>query len=688
MADLFLEILSEEIPARMQARAADDLKRLVTTGLKDAGLSFDSVESLVTPRRLVLAADGLPEKTPDIEDERKGPATTAPEKAQEGFRRSLPEGARVEEREMKKGTFFFAVVSIKGRETLDVLAEVLPKALADLGWPKSMKWGTNDTRWVRPLHRIVALFNGAVVPFDFGTVAAGNSTLGHRFLAPGDVTVEGFADYKDKLRAAKVMVDAAERKALIAADAAKLAAAEGLTVKDDEGLLNEVTGLVEWPVVKMGRIDDEFMGVPDEVLSTAMRAHQKYFSCLDGDGKLANRFIVVANTEASDGGAQLVAGNERVLRARLSDAKFFWDNDRQKDLSSFVPKLKDIVFHAKMGTVADKVDRFQALAVELSANIDGADADTVRTAAGLAKADLVSEMVYEFPELQGIMGRYYALGNGEDAAVADAVAEHYSPLGPNDDCPAKPASVAVALADKIDTLVGFWGIDEKPTGSKDPFALRRAALGVIRLILENNLRLPLAKTFGAANAQYGNANNGNADGFKAQDLMGFFADRLKVHLKEQGVRHDLIDAVFSLGDEDDLVRLLARVDALKGFVDSDDGANLLTAYKRAANILKIEEKKDGPHNGPVDSAALAQAEEKELQERLAAVNAETKPLLEQEDFAGAMKVLSTLRGPVDAFFDQVTVNADDQALRANRLRLLASIRTLMGDIADFSKIEG
>lgn len=688
MAELLLELLSEEIPARMQVRAAADLKRLVCDGLKGAGLTFDRATAHVTPRRLALMVEGLPDKTPDIEEERKGPRTDAPEQALAGFRGSLPDGARVEEREMKKGTFFFALVSVKGRPSADVLADVLPAAIANLPWAKSMKWASYDMRWVRPLHGVVCLFNGSVVPIAVGPVTAGDATRGHRFLAPDAIPVSGFSDYTDRLRAAKVMLDADERKALIKDEAAKLATADGLRVREDEGLLNEVAGLVEWPVVMMGRIDDQFMDVPPEVLMTAMRSHQKYFSCLDADGNLANRFIVVSNMEASDGGDAIRAGNERVLRARLSDAKFFWDQDRKRKLTSLAPKLKDIVFHAKLGTLDEKVDRMQALAVELVGGIPGANVDKVRSAARLAKADLVSEMVYEFPELQGTMGRYYALNDGESDEVADAIAEHYSPLGPGDDCPSKPVSVAVALADKLDTLVGFWGIDEKPTGSKDPFALRRAALGVIRLVLENGLRLPLGQVFAAANDLYGANRCGNANGFNGADLMGFFADRLKVHLKEKGTRHDLIDAVFSLGSEDDLIRLLARVDALTDFVDSDDGANLLTAYKRAANILKIEEKKDGPHNGPIDIAIFAQDEESVLHERLAAVAAETRPLLQREDFKGAMTVLSGLRGPVDAFFDHVTVNHDDPALRANRLRLLAEIRAIMGGIAEFSKIEG
>ncbi|MBT6095306.1 MAG: glycine--tRNA ligase subunit beta, partial [Rhodospirillaceae bacterium] len=531
MPELLLELLSEEIPARMQKRAAADLKRLVCDGLKAAGLEFSSAEAYVTPRRLALVIDGLPEKQPDVSDERRGPRADAPEKAMAGFKGSLPDGAVVEERETEKGTFLFAIVDIKGRETTDVLAEVLPKALGDLAWPKSMRWADYDLRWVRPIHSLIAVFNGGEVPFPFGAVDADKSTVGHRFLAPDAIEISSFVDYKQKLLDAKVMLDPTERRAHIQAEAEKLAATDGLNVKDDQGLLDEVTGLVEWPVVYMGAIDDEFMDVPPEVLITSMKSHQKYFSCLDADGNLANRFIVVANTETTDAGKQVVAGNERVLRARLSDAKFFWDQDRKASLSSKAPALKDRVFHAKLGSMDEKVDRVQALAADIAVHVAGANKDRVRSAARLAKADLSTGMVGEFPELQGIMGRYYAIHDGESAEVADAIAEHYSPLGPGDVCPSKPVSVCVSLADKIDSLVGFFTIDEKPTGSKDPFALRRAALGVIRLVLENNLRLPLAPEFAKGAELYGADNNPSGD------LLAFFADRLKVHLKERGVRH-------------------------------------------------------------------------------------------------------------------------------------------------------
>ena len=683
MAELLLEILSEEIPARMQARATDDLKRLVCDGLKQAGLAFTSAEAFATPRRLALVVDGLSEKQPDVSEERRGPRADAPEKAMAGFKGSLPEGAVIEERETPKGKFLFATVDIKGRATAEVLGGILESALAGLPWPKSMRWASYELRWVRPVHSMIALFAGAPVAVTLGPVSAGTATAGHRFMAPEPFEVKDFADYRDKLFNAKVMLDAAKRRAQIEADADGLAAAQGLTVKQDPMLLDEVTGLVEWPVVLMGGIDDTFMSLPPEVLTTSMRSHQKYFSCLDADGELANRFIVVANMETEDDGAAIVAGNERVLRARLADAKFFWDQDRKTSLASKAPALKDRVFHAKLGTMDEKVDRMQALVAEIAAFVPGANKDRVRSAARLAKADLSTGMVGEFPELQGIMGRYYARHDGESEEVADAIAEHYSPLGPNDACPSKPESVCVALADKIDSLVGFFAIDEKPTGSKDPFALRRAALGVIRLILENNLRLPLLPEFAKAAKLHGKEPDAGAD------LLAFFADRLKVHLREQGVKHDHVDAVFALGGEDDLVRLMARVEALSEFLASEDGGNLLTAYKRAANILKIEEKKDSKrYDGVPDVDAFAQDEERALAGGLDAAMPAISAALDAEDFAGAMAALARLRGPVDAFFDAVTVNADDAKLRENRLKLLNGIRAALEGVADFSRIEG
>ncbi len=695
MTELLIEFFSEEIPARMQARAADDLKRLVTDKLAANGLTFATAEAHSTPRRLALVVDGLPERTADVREEKKGPRVGSPEQAVAGFLKSagLDSLDQCEQRDTGKGVFYFAVTEKKGRETAAVLAEIIPAAMAELPWPKSMRWGTGTVRWVRPLHSIIALFGGRVLDGGYdiggtqGRVAFGNSTRGHRFLAPDAFTVESFADYKEKLRAAKVVLDREERKAKIKADAEALAAAQGLSLSPDDALLEEVAGLVEWPVVLMGGIDESFMDVPSEVLITSMRTHQKYFAVLDAEGRMAPRFIVVANTETLDGGKAVVAGNERVLRARLSDAKFFWDQDRKTKLEARVPALEKITFHAKLGTVAEKVTRVQLLAAEIARAI-GADSDAASRAALLCKADLVAEVVGEFPEVQGIMGRYYALGQGESADVANAIADHYKPLGPSDSCPTAPVSVAVALADKIDTLVGFFAIDEKPTGSKDPYALRRAALGVIRLVLENGLRVKLGEVFAAAHGAYtvsGFAPAGSVGG----DLMSFFADRLKVVLREQGVRHDLVDAVFALGGEDDLVRLLARVKALQAFVGSDEGANLAAAYKRASNIVRIEEKKDGAtFDQPVDADRLAQDEEKALFTALNEASATATPLLDAEDFTGTMAALAKLRGPVDAFFDKVTVNAEDKDLRANRLRLLTQIRTTLNAVADFSKIEG
>ncbi|WP_142847326.1 glycine--tRNA ligase subunit beta [Telmatospirillum sp. J64-1] len=690
MAELLLELFSEEIPARMQQRAGEDLQRLVTDGLAKAGLEAGSSKFFVTPRRLTLVIDGLPEATPDVSEERRGPRVGAPEAAVEGFLRGAGVTlAECETRDTGKGEFLFAVIRRPGRATAEVLKEVVETALAEFPWPKSMRWGTNSVRYVRPLQSILCLFGGTVVPVSFGPITAGDTTRGHRFLSPEPFAVKDFADYAARLRGAHVMLDQNERRAAIEAEAAKLAAAEGLTVKPDEGLLAEVTGLVEWPVVLMGSIDEAFMDVPAEVLITSMRSHQKYFSTLTAEGKLAPRFVVVSNMSTADGGKAVVAGNQRVLRARLSDAKFFWDTDRKRKLESRLPKLSERIFHAKLGTLADKVQRMQALAKHLAADTIGADVADAMRAALLAKADLSTEMVGEFPELQGIMGRYYAREDGEKIEIAQAIAEHYSPLGPNDSCPNASLSVIAALADKVDTLVGFFGIDEKPTGSKDPYALRRAALGVIRLITENGLRLPLRPFFTFAHAQYAGTDfvhNGEAT---ARDLLDFFADRLKVHFREQGVRHDLVNAVFALGDEDDLVRLLARVDALKDFLASEDGANLLIAYRRAANIVRIEEKKDGQtYDGKADASRFVQDEERALFDALSAVGAEVQPLLREERFAEAMSALARLRQPVDAFFDRVTVNTEDREVRANRLRLLAQIGSAMGEIANFSKIEG
>jgi glycyl-tRNA synthetase beta chain len=696
MAKLLLELFSEEIPARMQARGADELKRLVCDGLTGAGLDYSDADAYATPRRLALHIRGIPARQPDISEERKGPKVGAPDKAIEGFLR----GAGVEsldsceKRETPKGEVWFAIIEKKGLDTSEILPDLLVGAIRKLVWPKSMRWAGNTSRWVRPLHSILAVFDGAALEgeLDLGgeTVAFGYRTWGHRFLSPDYISANSFKDYATGLRQAHVILDAAERRRMIAEQLDALANAESLDLKEDPGLLDEVTGLVEWPVSLIGGIDEEFMDLPPEVLTTAMRSHQKYFTLLKEDGSMAPRFALVSNMETDDGGARITAGNERVLRARLSDARFFWDQDRKETLSSRTTQLADITFHAKLGTLDQKVDRVQALAVEIAKHIDGADRDRVRAAARLAKADLVTGMVGEFPELQGLMGRYYALADGEHAEVADAIRDHYAPQGPNDACPTAPVSVAVALADKIDTLVGFWAIDEKPTGSKDPYALRRAALGVIRLVIENGLRMNLRSIFAAGFKKYPSAVTGKSkEGTIGGDLLSFFADRVAAHLKGQGVRHDLIGAVFALGGEDDLVRLLARVEALQAFIDSDDGANLLTAFRRAANILRIEEKKDGvAHDEAPDGKAYVQDEEAALGRALAAASAAVTKAVEQEEFTSAMTALAALRGPVDEFFDEVTVNAKDAQLRANRLRLLSQIRATMGLIADFSQIEG
>jgi glycyl-tRNA synthetase beta chain len=693
MAELLLELLSEEIPARMQARAAEDLKRLATERLTAAGLAFTKAESYVTPRRLALVVDGLPVRTPDLKEEKKGPRVGSPDQAIQGFLKgaSLSSLDACEKRMVGKAEFWFAIVEKKGQATADLLPGLIVETIKALGWPKSMRWGANRFAYVRPLHSVLALFDGKTLAgaLDLGgtSLAFGDSTVGHRFMAPSRFAVTGFADYVAKLRAAKVILDPAERRAKILADATARATAVGLELRDDPGLLDEVTGLVEWPVVLTGDIDPQFMDVPQEALIGSMRAHQKYFAMLFTDGRLARHFAVVANMETEDEGRTIVAGNERVLRARLSDAKFFWDQDRKTKLEARLPALEQRVFHAKLGTVAAKVSRLEKLSGFIAVKI-GADPAKATRAAALAKADLSSGMVGEFPELQGIMGRYYALHDGESAEVADAIRAHYQPLGPADACPSAPISVAVALAEKIDTLAGFWSIDEKPTGSKDPFALRRAALGVIRLIVENRVRLNLRPVFAAALLGYGTIQRERVEALSI-DLLAFFADRLKVALKEKGVRHDLIDAVFALGGEDDLVRLLARVDALGAFLKGQDGANLLVGYKRAANIVAIETKKDGKApEGTIDPAAFVEREEEALFARLGAVKDELDKALAREDFAAAMASLATLRAPVDAFFEKVTVNAEDRALRANRLKLLSAIGAAPSRVADFSKIEG
>src|SRR5229473_7277622 len=641
MAELLLELLTEEIPARMQPRAAEDLRRLAGEKLAASGLTFAAVHSFVTPRRLTLLVEGLPSAQPEISEERRGPRVGAPPNAVEGFLKSagLASLEQCEQRDTGKGVFYFATIRRAGRATAEILPALLRALVVEFPWPKSMRFPAAGFRWVRPLTGALCLFDGKVLPLTL-------------------------ALYEQ-------------------------AAAAGLTVKDDPALLEEVAGLVEWPVVLMGAIDPAFLDLPPEVLTTSMRAHQKYFACIGRNGRLAPRFLLVSNMVADDGGKAIVAGNERVLRARLSDARFFWNQDRKVPLAARVPKLAERVFHAKLATVRDKVRRMARLAETLIPYIPGADPGKVARAAELAKADLSTGMVGEFPELQGVMGRYYALKDGEPPDVADALAQHYSPLGPNDRCPSAPVSIAVALADKIDTLVGFFSIDEKPTGSKDPYALRRAALGVIRLVLENNLRLPLLKVFGRAEWSYQESEGGVLGKSTIPDLLDFFADRLKVHLREQGVRHDLIAAVFALGNEDDLVRLLARVAALDAFLKTEDGANLLVAYRRGANIVRIEEKKDGrSYAEPPEPKLLAEPAEAALAAALEQAGARSAAALEREAFTEAMAALAVLRRPVDEFFARVTVNCDNRDLRANRLRLLARIRDTLNQVAHFSQIEG
>ena len=681
MAELLLELLTEEIPARMQGIAAEELRRLAEIAFEEAHLTFTRLTSFVTPRRLTLHVEGLPLEQPGSVEEKRGPRVGAPQNAIDGFLKSsgLTSLDQCEKRATDKGEFYFAIIRRAGQATKDMLPPLLLEVIRSLPWPKSMRFPAAPFRWVRPLQSALCLLDARVLKLDLGDVPVGMESRGHRFLFKSTFNVSNFADYRDQLRRAYVVLDAAERRAMIAAGLAKATQDAGFALKQDEALLDEVTGLVEWPVVLMGRIEREFMELPPEVLTTSMRTHQKYFACLDGKGALAPHFLVVSNMIADDGGKAIVAGNERVLRARLSDAKFFWDQDRKQKLADRVEKLKERVFHAKLGTVYDKMSRVAHLAYTIAEHVPGADKTKVGHAVWLAKADLSTGMVGEFPELQGLMGRYYALHDGEDKEIADAIAEHYSPLGPSDRCPTASVSVTVALADKLDTLTNFFAIDEKPTGSKDPYALRRAALGVIRLILENKLRLPLFKIFRAAVEK----------GDPSRELLDFFADRLKVALRDQGVRHDLIAAVFALGGEDDLVRLLARVEALGGFLKAEDGANLLIAYRRASNIVRIEEGKDKMrYADPPDPARFKEAAENVLAARLKDATAESAKALEAEDFAGAMAALARLRVPVDDFFNKVTVNTDDRELRANRLRLLSQIRDTLNRVADFSKIEG
>ncbi len=683
MAELLLELFSEEIPSRMQTRARADLARLLGAALVGAGLEYKELKTFATPRRLVAVVEGLPARSPAVREEKKGPRVDAPEAAIAGFLKSagLASIDEARRREDKKGAFYVALIEKRGRPTADVVAGIVPEIVQNFPWPKSMRWGSGKLRWVRPLHSILCLLDGKVVPFEVDGIRSGKETRGHRFMAPKPCAVKGFADYVKKLRAAKVILDGEERAKVILDGARSFAKKEKLTLVEDDGLLQENVGLTEWPVPLIGGFDEAFLSVPAEVLATAMKAHQKCFSLRKGE-TLADRFVMVANLRAKDGGKAIVAGNERVIRARLADAKFFFEQDRKVPLEERVPKLDGIIFHDKLGSQHDRIERVRGLARELAPRV-GADPDLAERAAILAKADLLSFMVGEFPELQGVMGSYYALDQEENPAVAHAIAAHYKPLGPSDEVPHEPVAIAVALADKLDALMGFWAIDEKPTGSKDPYALRRAALGVIRILLENEVRLPLM-------AQFLIETRGNAklNDEAARNLLAFFADRLKVHLKEQGARHDLVDAVFALGG-DDLLMIVRRVDALGRFLDTEDGEHLLTGTKRAINILRIEEKKDGvTYDQAPDPSLLKRPEEQTLAKAVDEVERAAAAATAREDFAAAMSEMAKLRVPVDAFFDSVTVNTQEANLRANRLRLLNRVRATTLAVADFSKIEG
>ncbi|MGX7871870.1 glycine--tRNA ligase subunit beta [Mesorhizobium sp. ORM6] len=718
MPDLLLELRSEEIPARMQRKAAGDLRKMLTDGLVEAGLTYEAAREYWTPRRLALDIRGLTARSKDISEEIKGPSTTAPEQAVQGFLRKAGLSSIAEAHvhsDPKKGDFYVAHISKPGRAAEKIIAELVPDIIRNFPWPKSMRWGPasakpGSLRWVRPLQSILCTFGPeteepVVVDFEIDGIRSGNITYGHRFLAPGEIAVRRFDDYVGKLEAAKVVLDADRRKEIILADARNLAFANGLDLVEDQGLLEEVSGLVEWPVVLMGEFEQAFLAIPAEVIRLTIRANQKCFVTRpQGESDaLSNRFVLTANIEARDGGKEIAHGNGKVVRARLSDALYFWTTDQgdlpdlgQLDASAkkFGLDLKQpldqrmarldhlgVTFHAKLGTQGERVERIKRLAEEL-APIVGADRVLAARAAVLAKADLQTEVVGEFPELQGAVGRKYALLQGEHPSVAAAIEEHYKPQGPSDYVPSDPVSVAVALADKLDTLVGFWAIDEKPTGSKDPYALRRAALGVVRILVENRIQMRLACPFASAGARY--AGSGAE---QIRDLLAFFHDRLKVYLRDQGARHDLIDAVIA-PESDDLLQIVRRVEALGSFLDTEDGRNLLAGTKRAANILAAEEKKKTAIAETVEPALFRQDAEKLL---FAAVNQAEKQAgeaIQNEDFSAAMLALSALRKPVDSFFEDVLVNDEDVSVRANRLALLARIREATGQVADFSKIAG
>ncbi|GGX54906.1 glycine--tRNA ligase beta subunit [Tateyamaria omphalii] len=752
MPDLLIELFSEEIPARMQKRAGEDLQKLVTNGLVEAGLTYASAAAFTTPRRLTLTVEGLLDQSPTTREERKGPKADAPEKAIEGFLRGAGlTRDQVEERETPKGNVLFAVIEKPGRPAAEIIAEVLEATIRTFPWPKSMRWGSGPLKWVRPLHSILCILTDeaghSVVPGEVDGITFGDTTEGHRFMAPGRFPVTSFDDYSAKLARAHVVLDASERANTIWNDATNAAFANGLEVVEDKGLLAEVAGLVEWPVVLMGKIGDDFLDLPPEVLQTSMKEHQKFFSVRNPKTGRIERFITVANRETADNGATILAGNEKVLSARLADAKFFWENDlrvAKSDMSVWTQALENVTFHNKLGSQADRINRIAALAKEL-APIVGADEAQAEEAARLAKADLSSEMVYEFPELQGLMGRYYIGETEKNAAIAAAAQDHYSPLGPSDDVPTAPVSVAVALADKLDVLTGFWVIDEKPTGSKDPFALRRAALGDVRLLLENKHRLNLAQVF-----EPGIARNISArlihddeyyakqlDRFRAElpvelrntldrldtkivlgdpktqlryrivieflsgavfaadkdairrDLLAFFHDRLKVYLRDQGIRHDIIDACIAMPNNDDLTLLVKRARALSETLATDDGENLIQGFKRANNILTQAEEADGvEYSYGADIKFAEEPQETALFEALDTAEAKIAPAMEAQDFTTAMSAMASLRGPIDAFFEAVQINAENQTVRRNRLNLLSRIRTLCLSVADLTKIEG
>ncbi len=700
MPDFLLELFSEEIPARMQQRASDDLRRLVTEGLVQAGLTYASAAGFSTPRRLTLTIEGLSAESPNQREERKGPRTDAPEKALEGFLRSTGlTRDQLETRADKKGEVFFAVIEKPGRPADRIVAEVVEATIRNFPWPKSMRWGNGTLRWVRPLHSILCLLNdeaGAqVVDLDIDGIRAGDTTRGHRFMAPDAFAVASFDDYSAKLKKAHVVLDPAERAAHIRADAENAAFAQGLELVEDKGLLTEVAGLVEWPVVLMGDIGADFLDLPPEVLQTSMKEHQKFFSVRKPSTGRIEKFVTVANRETADQGATILAGNQKVLAARLSDAKFFWENDlrvARAGMGDWLESLANVTFHNKLGNQAERISRIAALAREI-APLVGAEPDLAERAAQVAKADLASEMVYEFPELQGVMARYYATQAGLAPEVAAATQEHYAPLGPSDAVPSAPVSVAVALADKLDTLTGFWAIDEKPTGSKDPFALRRAALGVIRLVLENGLRLSLTGNKGllrlAADGVGTRTTDAGEQGADIDDLLSFIHDRLKVYLRDRGIRHDVIDASLAMPGSDDLTLLVKRAEALSDLLKTEDGGNLLQGFKRANNILTQAEEKDGVEYSYGADVKLAEGpEEKALFAALDQAEPQIRDAMQSEDFAAAMSAMAALRAPVDAFFEAVQVNADSAIIRRNRLNLLHRIRAVCSGVADLTRLEG